>query len=113
MHGITDINTEEGLTHIEEYYSYFNRFDECCRAFLKEQQDFFRYTRTHTVSGTMNGHTECTVVYRTVPALTEAERKALIPAVTVWGGTLTFGTGSADITAATTWSVDLPALGMP
>ncbi|MBQ7799755.1 MAG: hypothetical protein IJ370_04620 [Oscillospiraceae bacterium] len=51
MHGITDINTEEGITHIEEYFSYFNRFTDCCRSFLKQQQDFFRYTRTHTRSG--------------------------------------------------------------
>ncbi len=51
MHGITDINTEEGITHIEEYFSYFTRFTDCCRSFLKQQQDFFRYIRTHTRSG--------------------------------------------------------------
>ena len=70
-----------------------------------------RYTRTFTLTGNLSGHAERTVLYRIAPALTEAEQAALIPAVTVWGGTLTFGTGSADITAATDWGVSLPALG--
>ncbi len=51
MHGISEINTEEGIMHIEEYYSYFNRFSDCCRALLKEQKDFYRYVRSHTRSG--------------------------------------------------------------
>ena len=51
MHGVTEINTEEGLYHIEEYYSYFNRFSDCCRAYIKEQLDFYNYTRSHTRSG--------------------------------------------------------------
>ncbi len=51
MHGITEINTEEGLWHIEEYYSAFNRFSDTCRDWTRQQQDFFRYTETHTRSG--------------------------------------------------------------
>ncbi len=51
MHGITEINTEEGLWHVEEYYSAFNRFSDTCRDWTRQQQDFFRYTQTHTRSG--------------------------------------------------------------
>jgi hypothetical protein len=51
MQGITDINTEEGLWHIEEYYSYFNRFTDACKAYLKQQQDFARYVAVHTRRG--------------------------------------------------------------
>lgn len=51
MHGITEINTEEGLLHLEEYFSYFNRFDNCTRALKAQQQDFYRYTLSHTRSG--------------------------------------------------------------
>lgn len=51
MHGISEINLEEGLYHIEEYFSDFNRFSDCCKAFLKEQQDFYRYTLSHTRTG--------------------------------------------------------------
>ncbi len=51
MQGITDINTEEGLWHIEEYYSYFHRFTATCRAYLRHQQDFCRYVLAHTRRG--------------------------------------------------------------
>jgi hypothetical protein len=51
MQGITDINTEEGLWHIEEYYSYFNRFTDACKAYLKQQQDFTRYVVSHSRRG--------------------------------------------------------------
>jgi len=46
-----DINTEEGLWHLEEYYSHFNRFDNCCGAHKKQQQDFCRYVKAHTRKG--------------------------------------------------------------
>ena len=52
--GATDINTEEGLWRIEEFFSHFHRFDDCCRAFTKEQQDFYRYTCSHTRKGTFH-----------------------------------------------------------
>lgn len=51
MQGITDINTEEGLWHIEEYYSYFNRFTDACAAYLKQQQDLARYIVSHSRRG--------------------------------------------------------------
>ena len=51
MHGATQINTEEGLWHLEEYYSYYHRFSECCRTHLVQQQDFFRYVSTHSRTG--------------------------------------------------------------
>lgn len=51
MQGITDINTEEGLWHIEEYYSYFNRFTDACKAYIKQQQDFARYVVSHSRRG--------------------------------------------------------------
>jgi hypothetical protein len=37
--------------------------------------------------------------------------QSLVPTVSIWGGTLTFGTGSADVSAATDWGVSLPSLG--
>ena len=51
MHGISEINCEEGLIHLEEYFSYFNRFSDCCKEFIKQQQDFYRYTLSHTRTG--------------------------------------------------------------
>lgn len=51
MQGITDINTEEGLWRIEEYYSYFNRFSDACRTYLMHQQDFTRYVAGHSRRG--------------------------------------------------------------
>ena len=49
--GATDINTEEGLWHLEEYYEHHHRFSEACKAHLKEQQDFYRYVSTHSRTG--------------------------------------------------------------
>jgi len=49
--GATDINTEEGLWHLEEYYSYHHRFSSACAGHLKQQQDFYRYVSSHTRSG--------------------------------------------------------------
>ena len=51
MLGATDINTEEGLWHLEEYYEHYHRFDEVCRRYIKEQSDFFNYVGSHTRSG--------------------------------------------------------------
>lgn len=51
IQGITQINTEEGLWHIEEYYSYFHRFTEACSAYLKHQQDLTSYVLCHTRRG--------------------------------------------------------------
>ncbi|MBO5269961.1 MAG: hypothetical protein J6B77_04190 [Clostridia bacterium] len=52
--GATDINTEEGLWRLEEYYEHHHRFSTACRAHLKEQQDFYRYTSTHSRTGTFH-----------------------------------------------------------
>ena len=49
--GATDINTEEGLWHLEEYYEHHHRFSSACLGHLKQQQDFYRYVSTHTRSG--------------------------------------------------------------
>lgn len=51
MHGISEINTEEGIMHMEEYFSYFNRFDECCKEYLNEQKNFYNYVKSHTRTG--------------------------------------------------------------
>ncbi|MBE6667761.1 MAG: hypothetical protein E7607_05590 [Ruminococcaceae bacterium] len=51
MQGAHDINTEEGLWHLEEYYEHHHRFGEACRNHLKQQQDFYKYVSTHTRSG--------------------------------------------------------------
>ncbi len=51
MNGASEINTEEGLWHLEEYYSHFNRFSDACKNHLKQQQDFYDYVKTHTRRG--------------------------------------------------------------
>ena len=51
MLGATDINTEEGLWRMEEYYVWFHRFGKTCLEHLKEQQDFFRYVQSHSRTG--------------------------------------------------------------
>lgn len=49
--GATDINTEEGLWHMEEYFEHHHRFGEACSAHLEQQRDFYRYVSSHTRSG--------------------------------------------------------------
>lgn len=51
MLGATDINTEEGYWHMEEYYEHHHRFDPVCINHLRHQQDFYRYTSSHTRQG--------------------------------------------------------------
>ena len=51
MQGATEINTEEGLWRLEEYFSRFNRFSNACVGHTREQQDFYRYLKTHTRRG--------------------------------------------------------------
>lgn len=51
MQGATDINTEEGLWHLEEYYEHHHRFGKACRNHTAIHRDFFRYVSTHTRSG--------------------------------------------------------------
>ena len=40
MQDIDDINTEEGLWRLEEYFSNYNRHSDACVSHLKEKQDF-------------------------------------------------------------------------
>ena len=51
--GADEINTEEGLWHMEEYYNHHHRFGEACLSHLKQQADFFRYVSSHTRSGSL------------------------------------------------------------
>ncbi len=51
MLGVTDINTEEGLWRMEEYFLHPHRFKEECLEHLKQEQDFYKYIKTHTRSG--------------------------------------------------------------
>ena len=51
MQGATEINTEEGLWRLEEYFSRFNRFSGACIEHTKAQQDFYRYLKSHTRRG--------------------------------------------------------------
>jgi hypothetical protein len=48
IQGIDEINTEEGLWHLEEYYSFHHRFTSACENHKKQQQDFYRYISSHT-----------------------------------------------------------------
>lgn len=52
MQGIKEMNAEEGLWHIEEYYNSYSRQGDCCKNHLKHQQDLLRYITTHTRRGT-------------------------------------------------------------
>ncbi len=61
LNGATDINTEEGLWHLEEHYSHFHRFSEACAAHKKQQQDFVAYVESHTRRGRF--HTPVALVH--------------------------------------------------
>lgn len=51
MQGIDEINTEEGLWRLEEYYNFHHRFSPACENHTIQQQDFYRYISTHTRRG--------------------------------------------------------------
>ena len=51
MQGIDEINTEEGLWRLEEYYSFHHRFSPACQNHLIQHQDFQRYITTHSRTG--------------------------------------------------------------
>ena len=51
MEDLDDINTEEGLWRMEEYFAYHHRYSKACLSHLKQHQDFYRYLSTHTRSG--------------------------------------------------------------
>lgn len=51
MQGAHEINTEEGLWHMEECYFSHHRFSHAAKEHLKMQQDFSRYVATHQRRG--------------------------------------------------------------
>lgn len=51
MQGVHEINTEEGLWHMEEYYHAHDRFGAACTNHRKQQQDFYRFVATHSRTG--------------------------------------------------------------
>ena len=53
MHGVTDINTEEGLWILENNFSDFDRFSEACINHKRVHQLFSRFIATHTRRGTI------------------------------------------------------------
>ena len=51
MHGITDVNTEEGLWFMEAYYAYHNRLSAPCERNRQVKHKFNSYIRTHSRTG--------------------------------------------------------------
>ena len=51
MQGIDEINTEEGLWRLEEYYNYHHRFSPACTNHTLQQQDLYKFITTHTRRG--------------------------------------------------------------
>jgi hypothetical protein len=51
IQGLDEINTEEGLWHLEEYYHHHHRFSAACENHTRQQQDFYRYIASHTRRG--------------------------------------------------------------
>ena len=51
MHGVTDINTEEGLWFIEARYDYHNRISDVCEEHRKKLRQFNKFMRTHSRTG--------------------------------------------------------------
>ena len=51
MQGIDEINTEEGLWRLEEYYNFHHRFSPACVNHTKIQQDLYKFITTHTRRG--------------------------------------------------------------
>ena len=61
IQGIHDINTEEGLWHMEEYYNAFNRKSDACLGHTVQQQDFYRYVSSHSRTGEF--HTDMAFIF--------------------------------------------------
>ena len=51
MHGVTDINTEEGLYFLEALYTYHNRLSEPCEKHREMLRRFNKFIRTHSRTG--------------------------------------------------------------
>lgn len=54
MHGVTDINTEEGLWFMEARYAYHNRLSDACTEHRKQLQRFNKFVRTHSRTGSFH-----------------------------------------------------------
>jgi hypothetical protein len=54
MHGVDQINTEEGLWRLEERYADFERFSKPCIKHREVQQNFFKFIQTHSRRGKMH-----------------------------------------------------------
>jgi len=61
MHGITDINTEEGLWFMESFYSHHNRLSDACIEHRKVLNCFNKFVRTHSRTGKF--HTPIAVLH--------------------------------------------------
>lgn len=61
LQGIHDINTEEGLWHLEEYYSAFHRESDACLGHMAQQKDFYKYVSSHSRTGKF--HTDIAFVF--------------------------------------------------
>ena len=53
LQGVHEINTEEGLYRIEEYYSAYDRFSPVCGRYMDIQRDFLKFINTHVRRGKM------------------------------------------------------------
>ena len=51
MHGVTDINTEEGLWFFESRYAYHNRISLACAKHREKEQKLYRFIKTHSRTG--------------------------------------------------------------
>lgn len=51
MHGVSQINTEEGLWNIENPFEGFDRFSYACRLHVKEQERFNAFVKRHNRTG--------------------------------------------------------------
>ena len=55
--GAHETNTEEGLWHLEEYYSHHHRFSPAALEHLKVQKGFYRYVTRHSRRGRLRART--------------------------------------------------------
>lgn len=51
LQGVSQINTEEGLWHMEENFAKFDRFSHCCRSHADVERQFVKFVESHTRRG--------------------------------------------------------------
>ena len=54
LHGVTDINTEEGLWYMEAFYAYHHRLSEPCRRHREQLACFNDFVDTHARTGKLH-----------------------------------------------------------